>query len=635
LRAQQYIFDVRLGRRLEHGLRGVLMVKSFAFLIKAIMLFDVMRYPNIYKLFAEQVERYQDRNIFYVRDGGEWQGLSWSDFYQEVIDFACALKAFGFTQGKSVCILAGNSPAWPTSDLGTIAAQGVCVGLYPTSSAEQCQYIIAHADAEFVVVDTSERLEKILQVKRHLPLVKKIIALDEALADESTGVMSYKGFLQTGRDNRERFEAEVKRQATDASGEDVAMMVYTSGTTGLPKGACLSHRYVINSALSVVETLGLEATDTAFSYLPFCHVAERIAGFYTRLCAGMAAYFIDDLTKLYACMLEVKPTIFGSLPRFFEKIHARIMADLEQTSSQERAEFMEALYLGRQICRLRQNGEAISAQLQQEQEKTAHHLTRKVKEYTGNVRMMTSGGAPLPLEIGEFFDAAGIPILEAYGLTENVCVAFNRPNHRKFGTVGVAMPGCEIKVADDAEILLRSRMMFSGYYKEPERTAEMFCDGWLLTGDLGEIDERGFLKITGRKKELIITSTGKTIAPLMLENLIREHPLISHAMVYGDGKSYLVALLTLHQVELEEFARARKIDYQNYAALTQNAEITALVQQVINRVNAKVSSTEGLKKFLILDRDLSLEADEVTPTMKVKRDLVAARYKEQLERLYA
>jgi long-chain acyl-CoA synthetase len=240
----------------------------------------------------------------------------------------------------------------------------------------------------------------------------------------------------------------------------------------------------------------------------------------------------------------------------------------------------------------------------------------------------------LPLEIGEFFAAAGIPILEAYGLTENLCVAFNRPNRQKFGSVGIAMPGCEIKIAADGEILVRSNMLFSGYYKEPEKTAEMFRDGWLLTGDLGEMDEQGFLKITGRKKELIVTSTGKNIAPLLLENLIKEHPLISHAMVYGDGKSYLVALITLNQVELEEFACTGNIRYETYAALTNHPEIIRLVQQIIDGVNSKVSSTESIKNFRILDKDLSLNADEVTPTMKVKRNVVAARYKTLFEALY-
>jgi long-chain acyl-CoA synthetase len=605
------------------------------FLEKIIMLLEVMRYPNIFTLFAKSVEQNQNRNIFYQRNNDEWQGISWESLYQDVLDFACALKALQFTEGKSVCIFAGNSPLWPTGDLGTIVAQGVSVGLYPTSSIEQCQYIIAHANAEFVLVDMPERLTKILSIKHDLPHLKKIIALNESLTEPSADVMSYKDFLQTGRDNRERFETIIKQQAANASGEDVAIMVYTSGTTGLPKGACLSHRYVINSAESVVETLALENTDTAFSYLPFCHVAERVAGFYTRICAGMSAYFIDDITKLYGYMLEVKPTVFGSLPRFFEKIHARIMADIEQASDEERQEFAEALRLGLEVSRLKQRGETVPAELQQKHEQTTHHVTLKVRQYTGNVRMMTSGGAPLPLEIGEFFDAAGIPILEAYGLTENICVAFNRPNRQKFGSVGVAMPGCEIKLAGDGEILVRSNMMFSGYYKEPEKTAEMFCDGWLLTGDLGELDEHGFLKITGRKKELIITSTGKNIAPLLLENLIKEHPLISHAMIYGDGKSYLVALITLNQIELEEFAHARNIRYATYAALTKHEEIIRLVQQIIAGVNNKVSSTECIKNFCILDRDLSPDADEVTPTMKVRRNVVTARYKKLLEALYA
>jgi long-chain acyl-CoA synthetase len=593
-----------------------------------------MQYPNIFTLFAASVEQSRNRNIFYQRNNGEWQGISWDSLYQDVLDFACALKALQFTTGKSVCIFAGNSSAWPTGDLGTIAAQGISVGLYPTSSTEQCRHIIAHADAEFVVVDTLERLTRILAIKAELPQLKKIIALNESLTDESADIISYRDFLQTGRNNRERFETIVKQQAVSASGEDIAIMVYTSGTTGLPKGACLSHRYVINSAESVVKTLALESRDTAFSYLPFCHVAERIAGFYTRLCAGMTAYFIDDITQLYACMLEVKPTIFGSLPRFFEKIHARIMADIEQASSEERQNFAEALRAGLEVSRLKQKGEAVPTELQQQHEQTAHHLTRKVRQYTGNVRMMTSGGAPLPLEIGEFFAAAGIPILEAYGLTENLCVAFNRPNRQKFGSVGIAMPGCEIKIAADGEILVRSNMLFSGYYKEPEKTAEMFRDGWLLTGDLGEMDEQGFLKITGRKKELIVTSTGKNIAPLLLENLIKEHPLISHAMVYGDGKSYLVALITLNQVELEEFACTGNIRYETYAALTNHPEIIRLVQQIIDGVNSKVSSTESIKNFRILDKDLSLNADEVTPTMKVKRNVVAARYKTLFEALY-
>ncbi len=594
-----------------------------------------MKHPNIYTFLTSCVATNRERTVFYSWREDKWHGTSWADFESEAFDFACALKTFGFARQKAVCVLMGNNLQWAVADIGTIFAGGVSVGIYPTSSVEQCQYIINHAEAEFVLVDTAECLQKILAIQDELPAVKKILVLDEALADESRGVMSYRNFLQTGANNRQRFEPIIKAEAASASADDVAIMVYTSGTTGLPKGACLSHRYILNSAASVVETIGLRDSDTAFSYLPFCHVAERIAGFYTRLLAGMTTRFIEDITKLYSAMLEIKPTIFGSLPRFFEKIHARIIADVEQDSADERNRFYQALEVGRQVSRLQQANQPVPEDLREQYAQAKPILSARVQTYTGgNIRMMTSGGAPLPLEIGEFFFAAGIPILEAYGLTENVCVAFNRPDNPRFGTVGAAMVGCEIKIADDSEILVRSDMMFSGYYKEPEKTAEMFRDGWLLTGDLGALDKRGFLKITGRKKEIIVTSTGKNVAPLLLENMLKEHPLISQAMVYGDGKSYLVALITLNQIEVEEYARSRGIAYSTYAALTRNGEIRSLIEKQVADVNARVSSTEAIKRFTILERDFSIEADEITPTMKIKRKVIAGRFRGLLQSLY-
>jgi long-chain acyl-CoA synthetase len=375
--------------------------------------------------------------------------------------------------------------------------------------------------------------------------------------------------------------------------------------------------------------------DRSFSYLPYCHVAERIAGFYNRLYAGAPAYFVDDLTKLWPYMLEVKPTVFGSVPRFYEKIHARIVADLEQASQQEREQFYEALELGRDISRRRQARQEIPGDIQHRYEQWALPMLRRVKDYFGgHIRITTSGGAPLPLDIAEFFDAAGLPILQAYGLTENLCVAFNRPDNNKFGTVGPPMPRCEVKLAEDGELLVRSDMMFSGYYKDPEKTTEMFCGGWLLTGDLAEIDADGFLTITGRKKELIVTSTGKNVAPMLIENMLKEHPLISQAMVYGDGKSYLVSLITLNQIETEEYARSRGIQVSRFAELTQHEDIILLVQHMVDGVNARVSSTEAIKKFVILDHDLSIDADEMTPTLKIKRNVVTGRYQPLLERLY-
>lgn len=590
-----------------------------------------MKYRNIYHLFSERARASKDKNAFYFRHENSWRPITWSEFESDVYKFAKALVARGMRPRTAVCILMSNVPEWPVADLGTIIAGGVGVGLYPTSSPEQCRFIIDHSDAEYVVVDTRTQLEKILQVRTNLPKVKGVIVADERLATD--GVISFREFLQEGADS-DTLE-EVERRGTAAQAEDTAIMVYTSGTTGLPKGACLSHRYIINSCESLLEAIPISSEDTSFSYLPYCHVAERISGLYNRIYAGAPAYFVDNVNRLWEYMQEVRPTVFGSLPRFYEKIHARILADIDKAPIEQREEFYRVLDLGRRISRLKQQAEAVPVELQSEYDAISAPVTKRVKEYFGGrVRIATSGGAPLPLEIAEFFDALGLPILQAYGLTENVCVAFNRPDSYRFGTVGPAMPMCQINIAEDGEILVRSEMMFSGYYKEPEKTAEMFRDGWLLTGDLGEITDDLFLRITGRKKELIITSTGKNVAPALIENMLKEHHLISQAMAYGDGKSYLTALITLNQIELEEYARNRHIEYETFAELTRKPEIVALVQEAVDSVNARVSSTEAIKKFIILEHDLSIEADEVTPTLKVKRNVVAKKYGHLLEALY-
>ena len=522
-------------------------------------------YPTVHSLFTDRIRKYPaDQNVFYFRAGNEWQGMSWGWFEQETFEFATALLSLDLKRGGSVCILMGNVPEWPIADIGTILAGGVGVGLYPTISAEQIAYIVDHSDAEFVLVDSREQLQKVLEVREQLPKLRHVVALD---AETANGVTSYQDFIARGCAERASFASTLQERAEDAKPDDVAIMVYTSGTTGRPKGACLSHRYIIHSVESLRQTTPIYDTDVSFSYLPFCHVAERISGLYNRLYAGAPAYFVDDLARLGEYMLEVKPTVFASLPRFFEKIYARAVSD---------------------------------------------GATRVQDYFGGRIRLLTSGGAPLPLEVANYFAAAGLPILQAYGLTENVCVAFNRPDNYKFGTVGPPMPGCEVRLAADKEILVRSEMMFSGYYKAPEETAKVFDDGWLLTGDLGEFDADGFLRIIGRKKELIVMSTGKKVAPAMLENMLKEHHQISQALVYGEGRSYLVALITLNEPVSRE-----------------------TVESIVDKVNHRVSSTESIKRFAILDRDFAIERDEITPTGKLKRDVITNRFQEVIDDIYA
>lgn len=547
-----------------------------------------MKFQNIYSLFREQTAKYAAENVFYTRSGDGWRAQTWNDFEQQVHDFACALLGKGLSKGASVAILAGNVPEWTIVDVATIAAGGVGVGIYPTSSAEQCEYIINHSDAEFVFVDTKAQLEKVLLVD--CPKIKEIICLENA-----ANAVSYKDFLAFGRANREEFLPEIVETGFNAKPEDTAIMVYTSGTTGQPKGAMLSHRYILNSVESLRRSVPVFHDDVTLSYLPGCHVAERISGIYNRLYNGTAAHFVDDLSRLYEYMLDVKPTVFASLPRFFEKIYAKTIAEYGAEASEQ--DLKDA--------------------------------------FGGRVRLLTSGGAPLPNEIAAFFAERNLPILQAYGLTENICVAFNTVENLKFGTVGRPMPMCDVKIAPDSEILVKSPMMFSGYYKDAAKTGEMFDEnGWLKTGDLGELDADGFLKITGRKKEIIVLSSGKNVAPALVENLVKENHLVSQCFLYGDGRSYCVALITLNQAEAVMFSKANKIPFENSADLTRSPAIFDSINATVEKANARVSSSEQIKKFVILDRDFSLETGEITPTLKVKRSVISEKFKSEIEILY-
>lgn len=530
-------------------------------------------------MFRSQAARYAGRDIFYVRRGDRWRAITWDEVSEAVSAMACGLRAKGLSRGAAVAIFAGNVPEWTISDLAAIAAGGVGVGLYPTSSPEQCEYIIRHSEAEFIVVDTAERLEKIRSLS--LPKVKEIFVTGAEGIETGGRISRFETLLEAGRSSLHLLP-EIKAAASSAAPDDTAIIVYTSGTTGRPKGAMLSHRYILNSVESLRQSVPIFDTDIAMSYLPGCHVAERISGIYNRLYNATPAYFVDDLQRLYDYMLEARPTVFASLPRFFEKIHALLLA--QYRPDEITPEIIRAAFGGR-------------------------------------IRLLTSGGAPLPQEIADFFAAAGLPILEAYGLTENICVAFNTEKAYKYGTVGRPMPMCRVRIAGDGEIEVKSEMMFSGYLKAPEETAAMFTDdGWLRTGDLGSIDEDGFLSITGRKKELIILSSGKNIAPSLLENLVRQSHVVSHCFVYGDGKNYLVALVTLNEAE--------------FAGKMSAAEARKAAAEAVDRANKRVSRAEQIKRFRILDEDFSIARGEVTPTGKLCRDVIARNYREILEELY-
>ncbi len=604
-------------------------------------------------MLCHTVTQYSEHPAYFERVSNQWQSISWKDLKKQVDRFAMALLQNGLKKSDTVSILASNDIVWPIADLGIIAAGGISVGIYPTNSAEQCAYILNHSKSKFVIVDTDIQLAKILQVQTQLPNLLGIIVKKEISKNVSSDIKiwNWEQFLSLGDKYRSLGWNWYQKIANTRSYEDIVIIVYTSGTTGNPKGACLSNRYIISSSQSLFHfsttTLQEIPQDlmkkhekdlfVTLSFLPYCHVAERISGMYHRVYSGIPAYLVDDLSKLFLYLQEVSPQTFGGVPRFFEKIYAKIMNDVETGNGYNKADFQKAVEINKKVKELQQRNEAIPANLKAEYEWAEANVYSKVRANFGKrILVCSSGAAPIPKEVLDMFEYAGnLTILEAYGLTELICCAFNTPKHHRVNSVGKAMYGCQIKIAEDGEILLRGPQMFSGYYGDAVATSEMIDENlWLHTGDIGKLDEDGFLYITGRKKEFIKTSTGKKIAPLYIENLCKRNHLIGNVMVYGDFRKYLTALITLNPLELMSYSQVHKIEFTNYAALTQHPEIRKMIEIAINEVNSKVSTTEQIKKYTILDHDFSIEGDEITPTGKVKRKVVSEKYKDIFEAMY-
>lgn len=611
------------------------------------------KFTNVYQMLEHRVAVHTRQPAYYERANEKWVTTTWEQFKILCDQFAMALLAEGLEKGDTVSILSANRLIWPLADVGTIAAGGIAIGLYPTSACEQCLYILNHSESKFVVVDTQSQLEKIMTIQDRVPSLKYIIV--KSVEDEEMlggKVITWEQFMQRGNRYREQTGwAAYQKIAHQGQYEDIVAIVYTSGTTGNPKGACLSNRYIIASCESLDAIFSktqasyppqvweqfCETPLTTLSFLPFCHVGERISGMYSRIYTGFAAYLIDDLTRLYQDMLTVNPHIFGGLPRFYEKIYAKILNEVETGKGYDKQQFYRAIEVSKQSKQHREQNQPIPQALSEEATQFQSSVYDKVRGNFGSrILSCSSGAAPIPKEVLDMFEHAGkLPILEAYGLTEFVCCAFNTPDAHKANSVGKPMPGCQVKIAEDGEILLQGPQMFSGYYKDEQETRQMIdSDGWLHTGDIGKLDEEGFLFITGRKKEFIKTSTGKKIAPLYIENLVKRNHLISNVMVYGDNKKYLTALITLNAMELTAYAQVNNIAFGHYLELTQSQEVRDIVAKVIAEVNAKVSRTEQIKKYTILERDFLIEQNEITPTGKVKRKIVSEKYREIIEKMY-
>lgn len=598
---------------------------------------------NLVQIFFEQARRLGDKTGLKVKRDGCYVDISWSEWAANVEAIAGGLLAQGLESGKKVALLSENRPEWAYADLAILACACADAPIYPTNRAPQVEYIIKDSEADFLFVSTAEQLEKGLSIIGNCPGLKKIVVFAEELPKallEHEKVMSLATLMSEGqawlkgKDNAARLEA--VWQNIDA--QALATLIYTSGTTGDPKGVMLTHNNFISNVISSSKCVRVDSTDTFLSHLPLSHVFERMSGYYLPIYNGSVIAYAESIEMVSQNMGEVNPTIMISVPRLFEKIYDRIYEGAQLSKGVKKRLVFWAFGVAEKLAACKREERNPGAWLKFQQGLAKQLVFAKLGDKLGGrLRFFISGGAPLPQKIAKFFYGTGYPIYEGYGLTETAPVmAVNYPGHMKFGTVGPVLEGVEVKIADDGEIMTKGPNVTSGYYNNPVATDEAFVDGWFCTGDVGELDSENYLKITDRKKDLIVTAGGKNIAPQHLENLLKMDKYFTEAMLYGDRKKFITALIVPDFEKVEEYALKNDILFTNVKGLLENPEIRALLGRRIEKVQQEhdIPGYEQIKKFVIMNSEFSMDNNEVTPTLKLKRKIVTAKFQQELDDLY-
>jgi len=602
-----------------------------------------MAYRNLAEMFLDRAAVRASKPCFRVKRDGAWHDTSWIDVAERIHDTTAGLLDLGIEPGQKVAILSSTRPEWVEADLAIYASGGVSVPIYQSNLPHECGYILSNSESRVCFVENAKQLEKIREMQRdgfELDGSQCRVEVDHlVLMDgepDGPDVVTLDALRERGRASRERLNEKMRARLASLGRDDLATIVYTSGTTGPPKGVMQTHGNHL-AAVEAVGTVDLAREDeVAFLFLPLAHSFARMLEYYG-LWVGTVTAFATSVDAVAQEIAEVKPHLIPSVPRIFEKIYARIMSTRDAANAVRQTLFDWAIGVGRERSLAEQERQPVPLLVQAQALVADTLVLSRIREVLGGrVRMMVSGGAPLAREIMEFFHAAGILIIEGYGLTETTPIlTVNRPDHFKFGTVGPAIDGVTLRIAADGEILAKGPNIAQGYYKRPEATAESWDpEGWFHTGDIGEVDGDGFLRITDRKKDLIKTSGGKYVAPQNIENLLKTQLHISQAVVIGDNRKYCVALITLDLDELERYARSAQIQVQERSALVQHPKIVELIDGEVQTVNKHLASYESIKYFRILDRDFSQETGELTPSLKVKRKVVTERFRNLIDEMY-
>ena len=603
-----------------------------------------MHPTTVPRVFRETARKYTDRTALRYKQYGIWRDVSWNRYFEHARAVGVALQALGLQKGDRVGVLGENGPEWVYIDLGVQCIGGVTVGVYTTSAWQQCQYLINHAEMTFLFVENEEQLDKWLHFREEAHSLKKIIVWDlEGLRDfDDPMVMSFDDLMAQGQSLAAESTTSFDEALEAVEPDDVAVIIYTSGTTGPPKGAMLTHQnatWMVSSFGSYDPVARVYETDEVMSFLPLCHIFERLFSVFSHVVYGYTVNFVESLETVPQNLREISPTVGYGVPRIWEKYASMIKIKMSDATWLKRTIFGLALKVGQQHTDQKLAGKSVGAGLGLAYALAYGTVFRKVKKRLGfdRMRVAFTGAAPIAPDVLRFYHTIGLILVEGYGQTESTgVISGTRTSDIRLGYVGQPLPGVEVKIAEDGEILARSPGVFKGYFKDAEKTAHTISpDGWLHTGDVGELDAEGFIKIVDRKKDLIITAGGKNIAPQYIENKLKFSPYINDAIVIGDRRKFLSALIVLDEDNVVKYAQDHKIPYSTYAELAENDDIIKLIDGEIKTVNKETARVENIRKFQILPKRLYEEDGEVTPTMKVKRSAVNQMYADLIEEIYA
>jgi long-chain acyl-CoA synthetase len=584
---------------------------------------------TIADLLPKAVEKFATRPAVMFKDEhGNWETRTFSEVGDTVRQLSLGLVGLGVERGDKVSILANTRPEWTYFDFAALTAGAVVAPIYQTNSPEECRYVIEDSDAKVVVVEDEEQMEKIRAIREGCPKLEHVVRM----TGSSDDAISMQDLAARGS---ELDEADWEQRWRSVTPDDVCTLIYTSGTTGPPKGCVITHGNY-RSMLDMVNSVQvIEEEELTYLFLPLAHSFAVLIQFGSFDLGTTIAYWEGDPLKIAANLIEVRPTYFPSVPRIFEKIYAGATAKAEAAGGITKLVFEWAIGVGKKVREAEHQGREPGPLLRIQYQIADRQVLSKIRGlFGGRLRLAVSGAAPINPEILRFFEAAGVLVLEGWGMTETSTAAtISTPDDYKIGTIGKPFPGCEVKIADDGEILVKGPNVFQGYYKNQKATEEALVDGWLHTGDIGEIDPGGYIKITGRKKDIIITAGGKNITPANLEAEIKQHPLVSQCVVIGDRRPYLVALVTLDPEESVAYAKQHDLP-QDPVALASNEKVKAEIEAHVDQINRKFARVEQVKKISILPQDLSQASGELTPTLKVKRAAVASNHEREIEELY-